>query len=256
MLKTRCRAIIAPVPIVEDGSYAIEYGSYIIEHGSYATEDGSSVIEHGSHATEDGSHVIEHGNCATRDGNYVIQHGSYTIEDGGWMTEHDTLVTLRGSKLRWTRPTACVNGGRAYLTVSRFAVPIFRYLSCQIPPPRYVMSTCVRRSVPRYCSEPRYIEMLCRNDMMLKQGDILDLLVTYVSGDACWGLFGNLIGFVHHSGWSKERPIPDSAVPMEGHLLRVKVIHVVAPGEQLPAWSTFGGKFDVAFAGAVPGVAA
>ena len=91
--------------------------------------------------------------------------------------------------------------------------------------------------------------------MPVAEGDILELLVTYVSGDACWGTAADLTGFIHHTGWSKERPIPDSAVPIEGQKLTVKVTHVVRDGEQLPAWSTFGGRFKIDFAAAVPAVA-
>jgi hypothetical protein len=91
--------------------------------------------------------------------------------------------------------------------------------------------------------------------MPVAKGDILDLLVTYVSDDACWGTAGVLTGFVHHTGWSKARSIPESAVPIEGQKLTVKVTHVVQDGEQLPAWSTFGGKFKIDFAAAIPEVA-
>lgn len=90
--------------------------------------------------------------------------------------------------------------------------------------------------------------------MPVAKGEILDLLVTYVSRDACWGTHGDLTGFVHHTGWSKERPIPESAVPIEGQQLTVKVIHIVQPGENLPAWCTFGGKFKIDFAATVPAV--
>jgi hypothetical protein len=81
--------------------------------------------------------------------------------------------------------------------------------------------------------------------MSVEKGDILELLVTFVSGDACWGTSGNLTGFVHHTGWSEEPPIPESAVPVEGQTLTVKVIHVVQACERLPKWSTFDVKFKV-----------
>lgn len=96
---------------------------------------------------------------------------------------------------------------------------------------------------------------LSRNAMSVAKGDILELLITFVTDDACWGTAGNLIGFVHHRAWSRERPIPESAVPVEGQKLTVKVIHVVQDGEDLPAWSTFGGKFKIDFAASVSAVA-
>ena len=89
--------------------------------------------------------------------------------------------------------------------------------------------------------------------MPLAKGDILELLVTHVSDDACWGISGEFTGFVHHTGWSDKRPIPESAVPVEGQWLKVKVLHVVQDGEQLPAWSTFDGKFKIDFAAVVRG---
>lgn len=83
--------------------------------------------------------------------------------------------------------------------------------------------------------------------MEIAEGDILELLVMFVSSDACWGTSGDLTGFIHHKGWSARVPVPDSAIPIVGQTIRVRVVHVVEDDDQLPAWSTFGGKFKVNF---------
>ena len=87
--------------------------------------------------------------------------------------------------------------------------------------------------------------------MPFAEGDNVELTVSFVTDDACWGTSGDAVGFVHHTGWSGQQPIPDSAVPREGQRLRVRVIRVVRPQEQLPPWTTFGGKYKIDFAAVV-----
>ena len=87
--------------------------------------------------------------------------------------------------------------------------------------------------------------------MPLVKGEIVGLTVTFVTADGCWGIAGDWVGFVHHSGWSKERPIPESAVPSVGQVLRVRILKVVKLGEAVPAWATFGGKFNIDFSAMV-----
>jgi hypothetical protein len=88
--------------------------------------------------------------------------------------------------------------------------------------------------------------------MSVAVGDVVTITVIDVAGYACWGVVDGQVGFVHCVEWSRERPIPEEAVPKVGDRLRVKVFRVVdVPQEQLPADVTFDGKFHVDFAGSV-----
>ncbi len=83
-------------------------------------------------------------------------------------------------------------------------------------------------------------------------GDIVTLTIIEVAGYACWGVADGQVGFVHCVEWSREKPVPDDAVPKVGDRLPVKVFHLTnKPQEQLPADVTYDGKFHVDFAGSV-----
>lgn len=84
----------------------------------------------------------------------------------------------------------------------------------------------------------------------MKVGDVVDLLVTEVSGYACWGVYQEKIGFSHCVDWSRERPVPDDKCPRVGEVFRVKIFYITdVPYTDLPADVTYGGKFKVDFAG-------
>jgi hypothetical protein len=86
-------------------------------------------------------------------------------------------------------------------------------------------------------------------------GDIRDARIVYVSGYGCWCEIEGVMGFMPYEGWSSERPIPESAVPLEGQRLPVRVVHVLGPDRAVPEWATFGGRYNIKFTAAIQGVA-
>ena len=84
---------------------------------------------------------------------------------------------------------------------------------------------------------------LARTPSEMKVGDIVDLQVTRVSGYACWGNAEGKTGFSHCVDWS-----PDSACPVVGQTIKVRVFHLTGEGEKLPLDVSHNGEIHVDFA--------
>src|SRR5262245_53594809 len=80
-------------------------------------------------------------------------------------------------------------------------------------------------------------------------GDIVEVVVSKVSGYACWGSSNGKIGFSHCIEWSEEKPVPAHLIPIVGESIKLRVFHVPKPEVEQPDDVSFGGTIHVDFAG-------